>query len=288
MRRFFYFLMFLFPFSEFASAQQFVNGSFEQQNTAITPCSQLPVATYNAYMKYSYTPTSGTVDNVFVGGTGCGGAENGSYFIGVQYDNTVNGNIITMKLDNNLKPTTRYVFSFYKMASNTLLACKVLYGYTNDSMGNTIDHIYTADSVDTATSTVSWVKVIDTFTTPSVMNNENWFVLMGVQALAPGGILYLDNFKIESATNVTQINKPGVNINVYPNPFTAFTSVNINSPSSLPGKLIVYDILGTTIVNKTITEQNSYLDLSKAAKGIYIMKFIDRQNNNTTIKLINQ
>jgi hypothetical protein len=277
-------LLLSFSFCKIGTAQQFVNGSFENKGS-IPACVDVTDAIYNTNMVGSWL--SGWPSS-FLGNSSCVPAPpNGSYCIAAKYDNTQGTCFIALKLDAPLIVGKKYRFSYDIIGLNTAIAASLRFGYSNDSIiiSSSDTSFAIGDTAAPPTSTTSWLPLTDSF----VANQPySYFIISAYSNSGVTSATLIDNFRILNPNSVPQTNKPSTNVSVYPNPFTAYTSLNINSTSCLPGKLLVYDVLGTTIINKVVTEQNTYIDLSKAAKGIYIMKFTDKYNNHTTTKLINQ
>lgn len=70
---------------------------------------------------------------------------------------------------------------------------------------------------------------------------------------------------------------------VYPNP-TALNYVNITSNNNSKTNVIVFDMLGKQVINKTLNNNNR-LDISNLKAGLFILK-ISQDNNTFTKKLI--
>jgi serine protease AprX len=71
---------------------------------------------------------------------------------------------------------------------------------------------------------------------------------------------------------------------VFPNPVS--TILNIQMPSSIEQtNLIIYDVLGKAVFQKTITASNTYIDTSTIASGVYIIVF-QSEGVTKTFKLI--
>jgi hypothetical protein len=100
---------------------------------------------------------------------------------------------------------------------------------------------------------------------------------------------YSDNLYIADITTLPlvtlNINKniiSNINIKVYPNPVSDKLKIDIQNVNSLKSTIIsVYDTQGKLLLQQTITKQQTELNISDFAKGIYILKVSD--TNNTTI-----
>lgn len=72
-------------------------------------------------------------------------------------------------------------------------------------------------------------------------------------------------------TAISEIEWPGLKINVFPNPVRNTLNIEFNS---LPEEMlfVVIDLLGKTIQRDFIKGNNTYLDFSNLADGQYILK----------------
>jgi len=101
---------------------------------------------------------------------------------------------------------------------------------------------------------------------------------------------YRNGFKIGSVlremqvdvkpTCVVGVNEPSNNnltLTVYPNPFNNELTVNYE-PKNNTAKLEVYNLIGEKIKSQNITENISFIDLSRQSNGIYFIVIIDGEN----------
>lgn len=74
---------------------------------------------------------------------------------------------------------------------------------------------------------------------------------------------------------------------LYPNP--ANTSINISTPQdkALPENYIVYNNLGQVIANGNITTDNTNIDISTLANGVYFIK-VNGGNTTETLQFVKQ
>lgn len=71
---------------------------------------------------------------------------------------------------------------------------------------------------------------------------------------------------------------------IFPNPF--YHTLNVQIPSNIgQTNLLIFDVLGTQVLQKTITEFNTYIDTSEIASGLYLMLF-QSEASSKTFKLI--
>jgi hypothetical protein len=89
--------------------------------------------------------------------------------------------------------------------------------------------------------------------------------------------------------NVTTFGSSNKTVNIYPNPFTSSINIMINDASQTNNReLKIYNIMGKEVVNVTITQQLTTLEISQLPSGIYFYKVM---SNNKTIqsgKLVSQ
>jgi hypothetical protein len=72
-------------------------------------------------------------------------------------------------------------------------------------------------------------------------------------------------------------------ISMYPNPTTSM--LNFNSIEIIK-EIIVYDLLGNQVLVKNTSDNALSLDVSNLSKGMYLIKFINGENNHTIRKFI--
>lgn len=89
--------------------------------------------------------------------------------------------------------------------------------------------------------------------------------------------------KIE--TSVENI-KSKINVSVFPNPTAQF--VNIKYEGVLPFKAKILLLNGTVLSVSEIKEQNTQLDFSNKASGIYIIEITDKSGKSNTYRIVKQ
>ena len=91
---------------------------------------------------------------------------------------------------------------------------------------------------------------------------------------------------VQWQTSAPVLNTPNVAVNeytVYPNP--AHNEVNIKFPTATSGDLVVVDVLGKVVHQKTIQNSDfSQVDVSKWNPGVYFFQFTT-ENNRITKKI---
>lgn len=71
-----------------------------------------------------------------------------------------------------------------------------------------------------------------------------------------------------------------------PNPTTGLVNIDISNWNDVQLNISVFDVLGKDILNKTINQRKTQLDLSKLSSGIYILKIGDTCGGSNSFKLI--
>ena len=75
-------------------------------------------------------------------------------------------------------------------------------------------------------------------------------------------------------------------ITVFPNPTNDF--ITISQSNSAKIEIEIHNIVGKLIYKSTLTKQQTTIDLSKEAKGVYFVKTTDQNRNETNKKIIIQ
>jgi hypothetical protein len=83
---------------------------------------------------------------------------------------------------------------------------------------------------------------------------------------------YFSGFNQNSITNKDITNSSNL-MNIYPNPSKDVFYIHFNS-NNVSGKIIIFNYLGNTILNKELTKNDFEIDLSDYPSGIYLVKFI--------------
>ena len=96
-------------------------------------------------------------------------------------------------------------------------------------------------------------------------------------------MLNIDNLSVTSESlGVNNINEVEVNYN-----YNKTTKVvTINSPNILLSDLIVYNMLGQVVTQKSSNRNSETINMSSFGKGVYIVKVFS-ENGSNTIRLIN-
>ncbi|MBI3520862.1 MAG: DUF3494 domain-containing protein [Bacteroidetes bacterium] len=73
-----------------------------------------------------------------------------------------------------------------------------------------------------------------------------------------------------STVDVKSINAINTKISVYPNPISAYSTVSISNMSNMKdARLTIYNILGTPVLNKLLTEETTTIETNHIPSGIY-------------------
>lgn len=78
-----------------------------------------------------------------------------------------------------------------------------------------------------------------------------------------------------------------VEVSTYPNPTADFVNITVNNAdSNLAKNIVVVDITGTVVLNTTTNEATKTIDVSKFAKGIYLVSVYVGNNKIKTSKIV--
>ena len=78
-------------------------------------------------------------------------------------------------------------------------------------------------------------------------------------------------------------------LTISPNPFRSFATVRLNEmPKNSNYSLVLYNILGTEVVNTILTNQSTTLETANLSSGIYFYKVMDQNKTIQSGKLISQ
>ena len=264
-------------------AQQFMNGGFEPQK-AITPCANVPVATYNSNMGHNRDIS--TAANMQIADASCGkGAPiAGSYFGVMDYMPPVS-NIIVFKLDKPMTAGTAYAISVnYKIPAPTTATASLRFGYCIDSTKNDSLGGYTKQITNTA-----WIKDTLKFT-PKKASQFIWLEL-GVLAGDPF-TLHVDDLQMIGITippkSVAEIEHNNW-MTLSPNPCTEKATLLLNEHVAMPYSMRVYDMTGRLISKKDgLHSRKAEIQRQEIGMGNFIIKVTDANGASLTQKLLVQ
>jgi hypothetical protein len=95
---------------------------------------------------------------------------------------------------------------------------------------------------------------------------------------------YSANSLRKNPTNIESINITKNDIQVYPNPFKKF--ISINGGNKKIEKVEIYSISGSLLWKQNINGLGNEIDLSDLKTGIYFLKIFTLENENTIIKIL--
>ncbi len=80
--------------------------------------------------------------------------------------------------------------------------------------------------------------------------------------------------------------KPNQTINIFPNPVDDYLNIIITSKSTINLYLSIHNLLGVSLINNLINNDENKIDISLFNEGIYILKIIDSDGNLLFLKRI--
>ena len=88
-------------------------------------------------------------------------------------------------------------------------------------------------------------------------------------------------------TVTTGIDKnPDINLSLYPNPSTAFINLNTGNQNLNNLSFELFDMQGKLLVNQTVTNRETLVQMTEFVPGIYFLKVIDNKSELKTFKII--
>jgi hypothetical protein len=85
--------------------------------------------------------------------------------------------------------------------------------------------------------------------------------------------------QLSQLTGIDEINNNENNISVYPNPASNFITIS----TSLKSELKILNVQGQTILQYSLQQEKTDIDISRLAKGVYILKL--KSNNKTEVTM---
>ncbi|WP_405250556.1 T9SS type A sorting domain-containing protein [Dokdonia sp. Asnod3-C12] len=101
-------------------------------------------------------------------------------------------------------------------------------------------------------------------------------LLLSFFFLSVSTVVAQNNYK--KVDNVSQTSLAEV-VSIYPNP--AIDKVQISNDSDSKLKVEIYNILGDSMLSKSITGNDDYIDITRLQAGIYIVSFTDGKRTTT-------
>ena len=265
--------------STVVSAQQFLNSQLEPAGGGLTACSYNNLALYNVNMGNTWA--IGSSPQIYFADNSCtmAPAYAGTHFVGIA-TNSTGFNTIVLKLNTPMTAATAYTFNFYYKYAGGTTACPLQYGYTNDSL--------TSDSLVgsiIAPPSTSWT-IAGGSLTPAIASQYIW--IRGDNTTGVTGVTYVDSFHMKGIPNVAVQEVPKNSaMNIFPNPFSNATQIDIDASINLPCRMAIYDITGRMVIqNLHITEREFIVNRREISTGIYYIQLTDDDNNSYFSKLI--
>jgi Secretion system C-terminal sorting domain len=113
---------------------------------------------------------------------------------------------------------------------------------------------------------------------PASFNNVGQ-ILLGLRATANYGNLgWIDNINISSATGINDVKNLN-NLAIFPNP--ASTIINVNFETADVANIILTDVMGKVVYNKTATANNQ-INVANFANGVYSLSVITKEGTYTS------
>lgn len=106
-------------------------------------------------------------------------------------------------------------------------------------------------------------------------------------ASAPGNNIFIDDINISGIVSIKENNIVLNNVKVYPNPTEGIINVELELLDAKNVNIQVLNSLGQILMNESLSQQNSSLNLKHLSTGIYFLK-INSANGNGVIKIIKE
>ena len=97
--------------------------------------------------------------------------------------------------------------------------------------------------------------------------------------------VYLDNISIVESNAITNYSEIAPNIYTYPNPASENITILFENLETA-AEYQLFDLFGRNLMNGTITEEETLLNISGLANGIYILKVMDGNKTVGTAKIV--
>lgn len=255
-----YIIALVFFISHAAQAQQFLNGSFEN-NTAGTCQWNLSNTAFNSFMPHTFG--FGAMNELDIHRVGCNyGAPTtqGEYFISLHHSPPTNYDAVSVFIDTALVPGTTYTFNFYT-------SCDITFD-PNDSLtvGVSTDSSLFGTLIYSCLPPIgSWVMHSVTFTSPAAARfitfqnggtQEAWNFIDGLSFLQTG---------IDEATNA--------DVQIFPS--AATDKIYIKGIAA--AEIYIVDIAGRICMQQKVNGQ-SEINISQLSKGTYFLLIQEKEN----------
>ena len=111
----------------------------------------------------------------------------------------------------------------------------------------------------------------------AVPRNIPLYVPCGTAETYQNTPLWEDFTNIINCIGITSIEDNNIKISIYPNP--AKDNITIKTNQLNGGYLFLYDIMGKEVLRKTISGDETFLDISNLKSGIYVLKVLSKDNS---------
>ena len=99
--------------------------------------------------------------------------------------------------------------------------------------------------------------------------------------------VYLDNISLEESTGISYYSEIAPNVVTYPNPATDNVTIFFeNMETTSAPEYQLFDLFGRNLMNGKIMEEETNLNISSLAKGIYLLKVMDGNHIVGTAKIV--
>ena len=97
--------------------------------------------------------------------------------------------------------------------------------------------------------------------------------------------VYLDNIALVETSSINQYSEIAPNIHTYPNPASETVSILFEDLET-SAQYQLFDLFGRNLMNGTIMEEETTLNISGLANGIYLLKVIEGNRVLGTAKIV--
>jgi len=143
--------------------------------------------------------------------------------------------------------------------------------------GNIDGNLTGTFSVDSAVQQI-WTGINSIVSITNINNDNLLDMFIGNQS---GGLTYYEGSATVSIKEINSISQ----INLYPNPSNEIITIDIGNNNINNATLQVVDLLGKVILTEQITSQTTTINLNSYSKGIYLVKFSNK-NGSKVYKVI--
>ena len=256
-----------------SSSQNLVmNGSFETNTVSVNTLGL--TTTWAATVAHSFEVSAGMMD--LITSNSCGTASDGNWY--VTCSNPGSGwpyMSFSFKLTSTLSIGAQYTLTFDKRFCGPN-SSPIDIGVSTDStvMGTAV-HTFAMPSLNT------WSTETYIFQAPLAAK----YLTVNVGVAGGTGTVGLDNFSLTAmATGITEHSNQ--TISLFPNPSNGIITVS-NLNKSYKSTIDIYDVLGKKVYTSIIeNQQNTTIDLSKQARGIYFYRINNGEGKQETGKLV--